>query len=519
MSITDLNLVEQDPFAGKEYDICICGAGPAGITLARKLSSDFEVCLLEAGGMEFSRQSQNFYIGTNTGTPYFGLEHCRLRYFGGASGHWGGSCRLLDPEDFTHKGFEKYSGWPINHTDLEPYTAETRSILDVKPCSSDIQLDADKQWLPPLNGHEETQFWLSKPTQFGPKYADEIRANDHVHCFVNANVTDIQLSDDLSRTTGFEVTNYLKTRFNVRAKKFIVASGGLENPRILLNANRQMKAGVGNQNDVVGRFFADHPHQHLGEFILEDDTRKKAWADTIFSQGQKGMSLVRGRFFKPTAEYQMTQKKLNYSISFRPAGIKPQPNESSFKSRLRHIICASEAFRDSAEWVKSGSVTCYGAADGYLKIQSEQELNPDTRITQSTQVDDFGNYRLNLHWQFTDLDRRTIKEAAYQVAGVFAKQNIGRVRLENWLLEENIRLPGAGEGTPSIVAGPHHMCTTRMSDKPEDGVVDQYQRVFGNQNLYIAGSSVFSTGGFSNPTFTIVQMSLRLADHLKGLPV
>lgn len=518
MSITDLNLVEQDPFAGKKYDICICGAGPAGITLARKLSSNFSVCLLEAGGMEFSRQSQNFYIGTNTGTSYFGLEHCRLRYFGGASGHWGGSCRILDPEDFI-EGFENDSDWPINHHDLAPYIAETRSILDVKPCSNDIQLDTEKQWLPPLLGHEETQFWLSKPTQFGPKYADEIRTNERIDCFVNANVTDIILSDGLDSTTGFEVSNYLKTRFRVHAKKFIVASGGLENPRILLNANKQIKAGVANQNDLVGRFFADHPHHHLGEFILEDDAREKARGDTIFLQGQEGMELIRGRFFKPTTEHQMAQRKLNYSVGFRPAAIKPQPDESSFKSRLRDIVCTSNTLRASAEWIKSGSVTCFGAADGYLKIQAEQELNPDTRITQSSQVDEFGNYRLNLHWQFTDLDRKTIKEAAFQVAREFAQHNVGRVRLENWLLEDNICLPGVGEGTPSIVAGPHHMCTTRMADTAEKGVVDKHQKVFGNQNLYIAGSSVFSTAGFSNPTFTIVQMSLRLANHLKGLPV
>lgn len=109
------------------------------------------------------------------------------------------------------------------------------------------------------------------------------------------------------------------------------------------------------------------------------------------------------------------------------------------------------------------------------------------------------------------------KKAAFDTAKAFVKSGTGRIRLERWLLEDEVKIPGYGDGASSIVAGPHHLCTTRMAEHPEEGVVDKNHKIFGNDDLYMAGSSVFSTGGFSNPTGVIVQSSLRLADHLKQL--
>ncbi len=513
MSIRDLNRLDTDPFAGKIYDVCICGAGPAGITLARKLADTYSVCLLEAGDRHYTPESQDCYKGEISAEPYFPLDQCRLRYLGGASNHWGGACRPLDARDFEKKPYVKYSGWPIGRQDLDPYLREAKEIFEIPVDEPEVPTAEGSEWLPPFRRHEQIEFWLSPQVRFGEKYEGELERHPRIEVFLNANVTDIWLEDDLRTTKYYEVTDYRGRKFRAHARLFILATGGLENPRVLLNANHQLPHGIGNEHDLVGRFFTDHPHQHLGEFLLEDDIRAAARRDPVYM----GRILpIKGRFLRPSDGYMREARVLSYSLGIRPTFAMQHVPDTPFKARLRDILCSSELLRESAEFIKNGSVTCFDV-DGHLKIQSEQEPNPDSRITLARSTDRFALRRMDMQWRRTDLDRRTIKDAALLAARLFPLSHRGRVRLERWLHEEPLHLPGPYDGTPSIVAGPHHMCTTRMADDPREGVVDRWQRVHSNTNLYIAGSSSFASGGFANPTFTIVQMSLRLADHLKGL--
>lgn len=522
MSIKDLDQFDTDPFAEQKYDVCICGAGPAGITLARKLAKSCTVLLLEAGGMSFSRESQDFYKATTSGVKYFPLDHYRMRHFGGTSAMWGGVCRLLDKEDFESKPYMKYSGWPISKADLDPYIIEAAEILDVNIEQDSIRYPIKNTgpWPPNFPGLEETEFRLSHysnlggaPTQFGPKYADEVRATENIDCFINAPVVDVRLNDGLGDTEAFVVANNNGGRFIARGRVFIIACGAIENSRILLNANAQQKGGIGNANDLVGRFFCEHPHQHLGEFVFEDEAKKAAGEDKSFNEEIN--SAVKGRHLMPTKKEKLIREILGYSMGLYPSTVKQSTDDSqSFKARIRSLVCATDFIRDSAETLKGGTVACYDNVDGYIAIQSEQEPNPESRITLIDEKDPLGNQRLNLNWAFTDLDRKTIKSAAVTAAQQFANSGTGRVRLERWLMDDKIDIPDAESKTASNVVGGHHMCTTRMSESPETGVVDANQKVFGNSNLYMAGSSVFSTAGVSNPTFTIIQMTLRLADHL-----
>jgi choline dehydrogenase-like flavoprotein len=117
-----------------------------------------------------------------------------------------------------------------------------------------------------------------------------------------------------------------------------------------------------------------------------------------------------------------------------------------------------------------------------------------------------------LNWRLSDTDHRTLKVAATKWARFMAKQDLGRVRLVDWVVNPGLPLPSIGQDE---VLGNHHLCTTRMSSNPKEGVVDGTCRVHDSENLYIGGSSVFATAGASNPTYTIVQLALRLADHLK----
>ena len=147
----------------------------------------------------------------------------------------------------------------------------------------------------------------------------------------------------------------------------------------------------------------------------------------------------------------------------------------------------------------------------WFKTASEQSPDPASRIKLGQDVDRFGNRRVDVHWQLNELDKYTLKQSALQAGRIMAVNDLGRARLPEWLLDSGLGFPGLSKDE---VAGYHHMGTTRMADSPERGVVDKNQKIFGIDNLYMGGSSVFTTSGHVNPTFTIVQLSLRLAEHL-----
>jgi len=495
--IVDLDKLDEDPFIGKTYDVCICGAGVAGITLARKLSGRLRVLLLEAGGVKYTRESQDVYKGTSIGRSYFDLSTTRLRYFGGTSNHWTGVCRPLDEHDFR--------SWPIDRRDLTPYLDEARSILDID--SDAVGLSAGP--LDAISNAENlrrVESWQSgpAPTNFGTKYRAEIEIRQNVECFLNANLVNLQLSEDLSTVHSGEVRNYAGRTFVVEAGNFVLAAGGIENPRILLNCNRQIPTGIGNQFDLVGRFFSEHPHHNAGHFLLEDvakETIAKSWS-------KKGAAR---RDFSPTKEFMDKEGILNIQLEVQPY----DPNEQrSFKDAIKGIICRSDLAVDMVKQIRGKEPNCSSAYDGQLLVISEQANNPLSRVTLGADLDMFGLKRVLLDWNLSKIDKRTIKHATIALGRAFADFELGRIQLAQWLLDDN-GVPGLGVAE-GYVAGHHHMCTTRMSSSAEEGVVDKNQRVFGTSNLYIAGSSVFSSGGQANPTFTIVQMTLRLADYFNG---
>ena len=507
--IENLNEVGSDPFSGVKYDVCICGAGVAGITIAGKLSSKLRVLLLEAGEFDYTIRSQDVYQGKITGLGYFDLTTTRLRYFGGTSNHWSGWCRPLDAYDFERKPYLSTSGWPITRSDLDPYLSEAREILDIPDTpENNILSDNDcvASTLAATGQYRSIRFWRSAPTRFGQKYRDFINQRSSLDCFLNANITDIVMTDDHSSISHLEIMDYRGNRYRVSATTYILAFGGIENPRILLNANKQNGVGVGNKKDLVGRFFADHPHHTIGSFILTDKSRRDIaanWVDTLAAR----------RFFSPTQEMMHRDSLLNFGIRF-------QPNKPvlaySFKERLKSVICDHEFTKNLVNDIRGEELTCYNNEnEGILRMSTEQAPNMQSRITLGQETDKFGLRRLNINWQLSDIDLYTIRQAAIGFGEAMAKLDIGRMHVEEWIQDTVTAgsLPGIGEDE---VAGHHHMCTTRMGSNPGEGVVNADQRVFGLDNLYIAGSSVFSSTGHANPTFTIVQMSLRLADHINS---
>ena len=256
---------EREAFA-KVFDVCVIGSGPAGITLARRLAArGLEVALMEAGDIYWSEESQAIYAGEITGLPYHDLDMARLRYFGGTSGHWNGACPDLIAASFLPNPLNGAGdGWPIGKADLDPFAAEAASILDLGP-------PVPAGFLPdPLDGLQPTRWRQSAPTRFGDKYLDEITAAPRIWLGLHANLVDLRLDPALGRVTEAVFRSYAPEDpgFTVEAAHFCLCAGGIENARLLLNFDSQMRGGIGNAHDQVGRYFCDHPGVFLGEVLF-----------------------------------------------------------------------------------------------------------------------------------------------------------------------------------------------------------------------------------------------------------
>jgi hypothetical protein len=508
--ITDLNRADSDPFKHKIYDVCICGAGVAGITLASKLSEKLNVVLLEGGGRVFSLDSQEIYKGENFGEEYYNLMEPRLRYLGGSSNHWGGWCHPLDHHDFVPRSYQKYSGWPIRRSDLDPYLEEANGILGIDHNSGEGQtpgVDLVGQ-VAASNDFLRAGFtWSWPPTRFGAEFSEILENKTGLDCYLNSNLVDMELVDSLERLHQVEVRNYAEKAFKVRAKVFVLACGGIENPRILLNCNRQIPSGIGNSRDLVGRFFTEHPNKIVGRYILEDKVKEQV----LRHWHQGGHPHKNSRFFAPTTELMEREKIMNFGIFLEP--LTPPDTKLSFKSVLKNALCDSEWGQRGIEFLSGKPLeplTCTPLMSDRVRIVSEQVLDPSNRVTLSNETDRFGMRRSALHWNLADIDKRTIQIACIRLGQVFAQLGVGRINLDSWVLSDAMDVPGR----PNLIGGRHHMCTTRMSESDLNGVVNSDSRVFDVDNLYVAGSSVFSTVGNDSPTISIVQLTLRLADHL-----
>ncbi|MCP4328896.1 MAG: GMC family oxidoreductase [Alphaproteobacteria bacterium] len=482
--IVDAQDLEPDAAVLGPADVCIAGAGAAGITIARELAkAQRRVILLEAGSMEISGRSQDIYAGENAGEPYLPLDTCRLRYFGGSTNHWGGWCRELDSDVFESRANVAVSGWPIPQLALRRHLDEAARILEIEPPPPNVAM-------PGSSGDFENAHWSFSPyVAFGAKYGQELADSEHVTVILNANLVDIPIDPDNGAVRGFAVRGYgaAAPTMDIRADRFVLACGGIENARILLNANRQAVDGIGNRHDLVGRYFSDHLHFDIGLYVDLSD-----WLGR------------QRRFVMPSRAFKQRSGILSSAI------IAEVLDETAYhhaaRSEITHELC--RAAPELARWIYGGQGRECRA--GLLRIMTEQAPNPASRVMLSDDRDEFGLRRVRLQWRRLPIDRRTLSEPAIALGAYYARSNLGRIKIYDWVLDGDAEFPD-----DDLIGGSHHMGTTRMAVSPRDGVVDPDCRVFDTPNLFIAGSSVFPTFGVANPTLSIVQLSLRLAEHLR----
>ncbi len=459
-------------------DVCIIGAGAAGITVARKLMQQSRsVILCEAGGLDFADESQSNYQGQVEGNAYYDLEIARLRYFGGSTNHWSGWCRPLDEYDFAAKKDKPLTAWPISIDAVEPYLKETREILELETGVGDQVLGS--------SGLKRVAFEFSPPVRFGEKYQVELEQQKIIKVLLNANLVGTEF--DGRRITAVKVRDYHGNERLVRARNFVLACGGIENSRLLLWLQRigQLPATV--QTGLIGRYWMEHPHAPVGDVVITSPHSFK-FNDIALD------------FFAPTKAFMESHSTLNCQLYLKTT------KYGGAKEVIADLLCTAPAVGEWAMRQLGKDLACVAQ----LKAAWEQEPVHANRITLDDKRDAFGIPRAVLHWTRNAQDLRTVRETTLAFAKHCARTDIGRVRLADWLTKTGNDLPDFDE-----MGGYHHMGGTRMAASSEAGVVDANCLVFGSDNFYLAGSSVFPSVGHANPTFTIVQLSLRLADHLR----
>lgn len=514
-----------------ESDVCVVGGGAAGVALARKLTRNgHDVCLLEAGGMDFEQATQDLCFGEVVGMEYYELEHSRLRFFGGTTNIWGGRSVPLDRIDFEKRDWVPHSGWPITLEEIEPYYRIAHDSLELGEYDYSHEMWEKLELEPIAFDPDEVAnlFWRfdNMKERFNSSQVDDLRDATNARIVLHANVVHIQ-ADENARSVKYLLTRTLEGHEAVvRAKHFVLACGAIENARLLLISDDVEKTGLGNSHDQVGRYFMEHPHGRIAHI----ETADPAW---FWAQYRKRYP----RSGPPVAPALVAPEALQRSkgILNSAATFKIQRNPelglglgSKVYLNLKHDLNATKSnrrvwhlYRGLLDWLqKHVSMTLLRAGakargmELYLMARAEQAPNPDSRVTLARETDALGCRRGDLDWQLSELDKRSVLELSRAVGREFDRLGLGKLQTSDWLEDGTAAWPVDPTVGNHPIGGYHHMGTTRMSETAATGVVDRNCTVHNYGNLHIAGSSVFTTGGWANPTLTILALSHRLADHL-----
>ena len=573
-----------------QTDVCIIGAGPAGLAIAAELQGGpQQVILLESGAFPADSagrrdetsaafghgadawnfddfQKLNFDDRMPTGdVSYPSAVQTRIRRFGGTSNSWGirytptetgVRYTTLDPIDFEKRDWVPNSGWPFTKAHLDPYYARAHAFAGAGPYVYDPKSwsATDCQPYPFETSGMETRIFHFGPSRtFLADAKAKLAAAPNITLITEATATELLTGPDCNKVTDICVKTFAGTAFRIQCKIVIIASGTIEATRLLLCSRQGNPAGLGNQNDLVGRFLMDHQAVRSGllQLASPETLAKLTFYDTRRVDG----ALITA---KPVlSEATLREKKLLNTCAAifpRRAGESINPLRKRFPRGPRHnspAVSASvgllralrtrkigpaqigqaavaamgipdilyyrwrknygmyardaEYHLDSGGWSRNESDLTQFPALEVLHL-TEQVPDRENRITLGTGMDALGMTRICQHWRLTDTDLQGVAGALHAYKAGFAKAGIGDLDLE------------LNQGAPQIMyASLHHpMGTTRMHDDPKQGVVDARCRVHGTENCYVASAGVFPTGGYANSTLTVLALAIRIADDVKA---
>jgi choline dehydrogenase-like flavoprotein len=515
--------------AAVEADLCIVGCGPAAIAIADGLrDTSLRIAIVESGGPERDPEADELGNGYSIGYPYTRVGETHARGIGGSSIHWllgdgphdGWNARPLDAADMEARPWIGAPAWPLSRADLEPFFPRTGELAGLGPHVYEVEdwLDAPPRVRDLRIPGLETHLFQQGQRRFSdhiPHLADA----PNVTVYHHATALEILTTDDAHRVTGIEATQRPGARLRFSAGRYVLATGGMENARLLLLSRRARPAGLGNDHDLVGRYFMERLSGAVATFVptatgrdqLADfATRRPIGGSlirpilTLTPETVRSEGLRRAAFwFWDASRSYSSEGMRGFLTVLRARHLHPRP-----PGLARYAAMAGRGGTDVAKEIAARALgrSRWQQEVFRVDIQAEQAPNRDSRIRLSTHRDRNGQPLPVVDWQPTADDRASIRRTLDLADDALQAAGLGR-------FEDKI----GDHDPPVILYGlSHHVGTTRMSPDPTAGVVDADSRVHGVENLYVAGSSVYPSAGFANPTYTLVAMALRLAAHLRS---
>jgi choline dehydrogenase-like flavoprotein len=521
---------ELEAGADLQAQVGVVGSGLAGLEVARYLGQHgVQVVVLESGRRDFDPATQELArvesIGKLVRTPDPDSDfnpylppifrgETRLRQFGGTSNIWTGKWREFDRSDFEQRPWIPHSGWPIDYEEMRRWYAEVQQAYGF------AAFDAfnDGQPFRRLTGataaaelEPRFHFWEKEATRPAKRFREELAASSCTRIVLGATATELLPDEEGGRVEKVVFKSPDGRPFTLSATHFVLAAGGLEEARLLLASSRRKPAGIGNDHDLVGRFYMDHPKYKHGRLLPGQNfalipgkaaTQPRPRFQVSFGLSeavQRRASLTKhALYLHPVYRHEIDYPKAQVAAleSARRAG---RPDRFVLKTLA--LAASPSAFWKIVQaklWRHAGSVAYCRAS-----ICVEQVPNPTSRLLLSAERDSLGMPKLIVDWRLTELDRQSFDVTIEQLSKGFAAAGLGELTFGNDLTIDQ---------TTDCA---HHMGATRMGKSPETGVVDRDCRVFGTKNVFIASASVFPTGHCVAPTLTIVSLARRLGDHLR----
>ncbi|MDE1992339.1 MAG: GMC family oxidoreductase [Rhizobiaceae bacterium] len=534
-----------------QADIAVVGGGPVGITIAREFANtSIQVLVIDSGGLDFEPDVQALNAVENVGEPFprkdvepigrgyaNGLKwlndipafELRNRLLGGSTHTWVGKCAAFDEIDFMSRSWLPLSGWPIARADLQDALSRAGELLNLGPNLYDERLykhlhspprdlGIDRSHLRPFFwqfSHERDQ--RGEPMRFN-RHAREMDAKN-IDFLTHATVTDINLDANGRRATSLEIAGLDGKRAVVRAETIVLCGGGIENARLLLASNKQMKTGIGNGRDVVGRYLADHPRTSLAR-VTGDDIDAVAEHFNFYGLIHKRHTHFYLQGLSLSPEIQAREGLTNCATY--PVQIHHSSDPWSALKRVAHgsrktLVSDLATIGRSSGMIASGlysRLICkrglpHRSVELRFDVMAEQQLDAESRVTLSERRDRFGRPLPKVDWKIGSTEIRSMKRLAQLMAQEFRRIGLPSPQLVDWIADDDI-------DKAAFMDMAHPSCTTRMGTDPATSVVDADSMVHGIDGLFVAGSSVFPTGGHANPTLMLLTLAIRLADHIKA---
>jgi choline dehydrogenase-like flavoprotein len=517
-------------------DVCIVGAGPVGLATALRLEAQgLTVTLLEMG-------SEGSLTQERGGIKFSNLHHASVDSMsrpgiGGGSALWGGRCVALDDLDFDPRTHVAHSGWPIPHDEIRRYYAPALEFLrcgtsplrpeEMAAGDADVTAAAIERW--------------SEQPDLGPIYRENLRLSDRITLLTGAVASAIELDASGQRVERLRVRMGEK-EIEVGAKEFVLAGGGLENARLLLGLENTETSVAKPMPAATGQFYQGHLTGYVAVLHLN---RPSSAAALFFHKDREG-KIFRQRF-QISPSVQLEEKLLNTvfwidamsiadpthgsgALSFcylsltltslydrLSEGLAPIARSGVGRRLRQHLLNLVRDWtwpRDLPAVFKTlrrkhpRRYTLFNPSGRYLlRYHAEQVPDPRSRVVLAPSGADAGQV-LAVDYRVTDQDIDSVMRSHETLDAWLRRNDIGRLE---YLVDGEERAQSVFR---QAFDGYHQIGLTRMSADPAHGTADPDCRVHGVENLYLAGSCLFPTGGHANPTLPAVALSMRLADHL-----